>query len=293
MPDFLQRSQAPLTDAQWSTLEQAVISTARAMLVGRRFISIVGPLGSAVEVLPSDVIAGSAMGLVDLLGVGEGEAVSVQRRRYVPVPLLFKDFWLHWRDLEANQELGLPLDTGQAAAAAAAVAQAEDRLVFDGDPTLGLPGLRNAPGRQTRQMSDWGQMGQAFADVVQGVRALTAAGFPGPYALAVSPQLYAELNRIFDATGVLELEQVEKLARRGVYPAAVLPEPSAILVDSGPQNVDLALGLDYAVAYVTTDDLNHKLRVLESLVLRIRRPAAICTFEPAEQQTSPEARRKA
>ena len=46
----------------------------------------------------------------------------------------------------------------------------------------------------------------------------------GPYALAVSPRLYADLNRIFDDSGVLELEQVEKLARRGVYPTAVLPE---------------------------------------------------------------------
>jgi uncharacterized linocin/CFP29 family protein len=124
-------------------------------------------------------------------------------------------------------------------------------------------------------------MGRAFGDVVEGVRVLTQAGFTGPYALAVSPRLYADLNRIFDDSGVLELEQVEKLARRGVYPTAVLPEPTALLVDSGAQNMDLAVGLDLSTAYLESSNLNHLFRVVESLVLRMRRPGAVCTFEPA------------
>jgi uncharacterized linocin/CFP29 family protein len=134
-------------------------------------------------------------------------------------------------------------------------------------------------------------MGRAFADVVEGVRALTQAGFTGPYALAVSPRLYADLNRIFDDSGVLELEQVEKLARRGVYPTAVLPEPSALLIDSGGQNLDLAVGLDLSTAYVESSNLNHHFRVLESLVLRIRRPGSICTFTPAGQAARASGRR--
>jgi uncharacterized linocin/CFP29 family protein len=73
---------------------------------------------------------------------------------------------------------------------------------------------------------------------------------------------------------------VEKLARRGVFPTAVLPEPSAILVDSGAQNMDLAVGVDLSTAYVESSNLNHHLRVLESLVLRIRQPGAVCVFVP-------------
>ncbi|HYY88540.1 MAG TPA: family 1 encapsulin nanocompartment shell protein, partial [Chloroflexota bacterium] len=145
---------------------------------------------------------------------------------------------------------------------------------------------RTIEGRQGLPMSDWGTMGRAFSDVVEGVRALTQAGFTGPYALAVSPRLYADLNRIFDNSGVLELEQVEKLARRGVYPSAVLPEPAALLVDSGSQNMDLAIGLDLSTAYVESDNLNHRFRVVESLVLRVRRPGAICLFEPQTRSTS-------
>lgn len=279
MLDYLQRDQAPLARAQWNLLDQAAVETARSILVDRRFISLVGPFGPAIEAVPSDLLTGNARGQVNLFGQSEGSAVEIEHRRFLPLPLIYKDFWVHWRDIESNRRLGYPLDTGEAAAAAAAVAQAEDRLVFDGDPSLGLPGLRTVEGRQTLQMRDWGVMGNAFSDVVDGMRRLTASGFPGPYALLVTPLLYAELNRIFDGTGVLELEQVQKLARRGVYPSAVLPEGTALLVDSGAQNLDLAVGLDLSVAFVSSENLNYKFRVLESLVPRIRRPGAICSFQ--------------
>jgi uncharacterized linocin/CFP29 family protein len=285
MADFLQRDQAPLTSDQWTALDQAVVQTAQALVVGRRVISLLGPFGPGVEGLPSDTLAGTTMGQIDLLGNAEGEVVGVEHRRYLPLPLIYKDFWIHGRSLETNRQFGLPLDISNAAAAAVACAQAEDHLVFNGDPALGLPGLCNVDGRQAAPMGDWGKVGQAFGAVVDGVRLLTAQSFPGPYALIVSPQLYAQLNRIFGNTGVLELEQVEKLARRGVYPSSVLPEPSALLLDSGAQNMDLAVAFDLSVAFVESTNLNYLFRVLESLVLRIHRPGAICMFEPPAGET--------
>jgi uncharacterized linocin/CFP29 family protein len=279
VPDYLQRDQAPLSVSQWAAVDQVVVRTAQSMLVGRRFLSLLGPFGPGIEVLPHDTLSGRAQAKIDLLGNDETDGVGIERRRFLPVPLLYQDFWVHWRDLEASNQLGMPLDLGKAAAAAAATAQAEDRLIFDGDAAIGLPGLRTVEGRQTRAMSNWDTVGQAFADVVEGVRLLVSGGFTGPYALAVSPRLYADLNRIFDNSGVLELEQVEKLARRGVYATALLPDTGALLVDSGAQNMDLAVGLDLSTAYVESSNLNHRLRVLESIVLRIRRPAAIVSFE--------------
>jgi uncharacterized linocin/CFP29 family protein len=125
VPEYLQREQAPLGVDQWAALDQAVVRTAQSMLVGRRFISLVGPFGPGVEALPSDTIGGGGGGHIDLLGNVEDEAIAIQARRFLPLPLLYKDFWVHWRDLEASRQLGVPLDLGKAAAAAAATAQAE------------------------------------------------------------------------------------------------------------------------------------------------------------------------
>jgi uncharacterized linocin/CFP29 family protein len=280
MADFLQRAQSPLSDAQWAVLEHVAVQTASAILVGRRFISLTGPFGAGIEALASDTLRDTAIGQIDLLGDAEEKAISVESRRYLPLPLLYKDFWLHWRDIEASSQLGLPLNTTPAAAAATATAWAEDHLILDGEPVLGLAGLRTVEGHQSVPMGDWGMAGEAFAAVVRSVQLLTTQGFPGPYALVLSPELYAQLHRIFDNTGVLEIEQVEKLARRGIYPTSVLPEGTALLVDSSPQNMDLAVALDLSPAYVESTNLNHRFRILESLLLRIHRPGAICTFEP-------------
>lgn len=278
MADFFLRDQAPLNTEQWSLLETAVVETARSSLIGRRFIPLIGPFGPGLQAIPDDTIAGAGAGHIDLLGQAD-DAVKIERRRFLPLPLIYKDFWLHWRDLEAAKQFHLPLDTGKAAAAASACAHAEDALIFDGDPGLAESGLLTVKGRQRLPLGDWGVMGEAFNAVVGGVRAFTEAGFYGPYALAVSPLLYAQLNRIFDSTGVLEVEQIEKLVRLGVYQSAVLADNRAVMVAGGAQNLDLAVGFDLTVAFVESTSLNYHFRVLESLVLRIKRPGAVLTFD--------------
>src|SRR5262249_3141768 len=92
--------------------------------------------------------------------------------------------------------------------------------------------------------------------------------------------LYAAMNRVYENTGVLELEQVQKLASSGVYRSAAIPDGRAVVVATGASNMDLVVAQDLVVAYVSTENLNHKFRVLESLVLRIKRPQSIVPLEP-------------
>ena len=275
--DYLMRGSAPLTPQQWQVLDDAVVNTARSQLVGRRFLSLVGPFGAGLQAIPDDRLSGGGGGHIDLLGQNE-EAVHIERRRYIPLPLIYKDFWLFWRDIEAAEQFHLPLDTSKAAVAASACANAEDSLIFNGDPEFESPGLLTVDGRLHARLHDWDTRGEAFQAVVEGIRVLTDADFYGPYALVTSPRLYARLNRIFDNSGVLELEQIEKLVRAGVYQTAVIPD-TAVLVAAGAQNVDLALGFDLATAFVESTNLNYHFRVLESLVMRVKRPAAILTFD--------------
>jgi uncharacterized linocin/CFP29 family protein len=274
--DYLMRGSAPLTAEQWTTLDSAVVETARSQLVGRRFIPLAGPFGAGLQALPDDRLAGGE-GHVDLLGQSDG-AVQIERRRVVPLPLIYKDFWLFWRDLEAADQFHLPIDTSKASAATVVCAHAEDSLIFNGDAEFGEPGLLTVNERLHAPLRDWDTPGEGFLAIVDGIRALTDAEFYGPYALVTSPRLYARLNRIFEGTGVLELEQIEKLVRAGVYQAAVMPE-TAVLVAAGAQNLDLAVSFDFTTAFVESTNLNYRFRVLESVVLRIKRPQAILTFD--------------
>ncbi len=280
MTDYLLRDQAPLTAEQWERIDEAVEESGRRALVGRRILPLAGPLGAGIQIVPEYVFRGADQGAVDMLGESDAGIVRAGERRFLPLPLLYKDFQLHWRDLQTQVDLHLPLDTGPATAAAAIVARTEDDLVFNGSPALGLEGLLNAAGRGVLAVSDWNVMGQAFRDVVTATQHLTDAGFYGPYAVVASPRMYAAMNRVYENTGVLEIEQVQKLAAAGVLRSASIPDGRALVIATGASNVDLLVGQDLVVAYLASERLNHLFRVLESVVLRLKRPHALVTLEP-------------
>lgn len=278
MADFLMRDQAPLTAQQWDALDQTVTEVARRILVGRRFITVAGPLGAGVQAIAADTLTGVTPGVTSLIGDEEGDLVRVESRRIIALPIIYKDFRLHWRDVEISQQSGMPMDVGPAAAAAAMTARAEDNLIFNGDPSLGFEGLLTVPNRTTVSRSDWDQAGKAFDDVVAAVSALTAAGFVGPFAAVLSPRLYASIHRVYANTGVLEVEQIRQLLTDGVYQSVAVPEPTALVIATGPENMDLAIAQDLTTAFLQTDNMNHYFRVLEILALRIKRPGAICAI---------------
>jgi len=289
--DFLLRDMAPLTPEEWASIDRAVEDTARHVLVGRRFIHIHGPLGAGVQAIPVSTYAAIDGGVIDFVG-REQALVSPEVRRFQALPLVYRDFLLHWRDIEASRQFGIPLELGAAMAAAAFVAQREDDLIFNGNVEIGFSGLLQAEGRNTIPMGNWRDAGVGFNDVVAATQRLVSARFFGPYALVLSPQLYAAINRIHDGTGVLEIEQIAKLMADGVHQSPILPEPTAVVISSGPQNMDLVIALDLSVAYLQVENLNHYFRVMEILLPRIKRPGAICAIEPQGGQPAEERRRR-
>jgi uncharacterized linocin/CFP29 family protein len=278
MADFFGRDQSPLSSEQWDAFDATVVRVAQRTLVGRRFISMFGPLGPGTQVAPNDVFLGRNEGVVDMLGEEECDEIRAGSRRFLPLPIIHKDFMLHWRDLASAEESDDPLDVGAVASAASYCARSEDELIFLGNADLGYAGLRNVDNHLDVPHSDWSGMGNAFRDVVAAVEQLTDRGFPGPFALAVSTRSYVAMNRMFENTGVLEIDQIKKIAAAGVFVSPVLPEPSAIVVATGPENLDLVVGVDMRTAYIESSKMNHHFRVLETLVLRIKRPESICVI---------------
>ena len=277
--NFLEHEESPLTQDEWARLNETVVQVARRTLVGRRFIDIYGPLGAGVQTIPHDEFAGSELGAVDIVGEEETATVFAERRRFLTIPIIYKDFLLHWRDIQASRAHNMPLDVSAAAGAASFLAQKEDELIFYGDEKLGLDGLFTVEGRAQVKLGDWGKPGQAYENIVQATEKLLANGHYGPYAVVTSPPLYASMHRVYERTGVLEIENVRKLASEGVYQSNVVKE-GAVVVSVGRENLDLAVSLDMVVAYLGAEHMNHPFRVLECLALRIKHPDAICTLEP-------------
>lgn len=281
LSEFLGHHENPLHPEEWSRLTETVIQVAQRALVGRRLVDIYGPLGPGVQTVPYDEFTGISPGALDIVGEEKTAAVFTDARKFKTIPIIYKDFLLHWRDIEAARAHGMPLDVSAAAGAATFCAQREDSLVFFGDKKLDYEGLMNAKGRSTIPLKDWSTPGNGYANLVEATEKLLSNSHFGPYAMVVSPRLYAQLHRVFEKTGVLEIETLRKLAADGVYQSNLLKGEQAVVVSTGRENLDLAVAMDMSVAYLGAERMNHPFRVLECVMLRIKHPDAICTMEKA------------
>jgi len=90
--EFLMRGDAPFGDDVWSAIDAAVVAAAKQVLVGRRFLPFTGPLGAGVQVVPVDGLKDATGAGLSVFGEQEAAAVRLSGRRWVQVPLLYKDF---------------------------------------------------------------------------------------------------------------------------------------------------------------------------------------------------------
>lgn len=269
---YLSREGSPIPQELWEQIDSAAVLTARSVLTGRRFLHIFGPLGIGVESIQID----------DADAVGEASKdgmITTKGRKFVEIPTIYSDFTLSGRDLESSKKSGYPADLSAAIASAEACALKEDRLIFFGNEENGYEGLLTATGTNQIKRNDWAAGENPFSDVAAAIELLTSKGIYGTYTLAVSPDLYTQMQRLQPGTGLLEIDRVSKLLDGHIVKSPVLGREKAILVCADSRNMDLVIGQDIAAAYLEQKDLNHSFRILESVLLRIKRKQSIVIFE--------------
>jgi len=126
--DYLYREGSPISAELWEKIDEAVVSAAKKVLTGRKFISIYGPLGGGIQSINVDNISE--------LEETEGSIAVIKGRTYRHIPLINQDFSLLWRDLEFSKQMGMPVDLSAASYAASQCALKEDELIFFGNDQL-------------------------------------------------------------------------------------------------------------------------------------------------------------
>ena len=268
--DYLARESADLSVELWNRIDDAVVGTARNHLTCRRFLKVHGPLGAGATMVAVDGVAKE-----EVLENGIGRIVG---RTQLELPLFYENFTLLGRDMELAAQTGMPLDLAPAVAAAKKAARREDELVLNGNAALGTAGLLTVTGSTKVKKGDWSKGENGFADVAAAVSQLAKTGYLGRYALVVSPDLFLDLQRLQPNTGLLEIDRIKKLIGDNVYMTSVMGAGKAVLVCAEPEYLDLALGLDLSVGYLELADFNHTFRIMETVALRVKDPAAIVVF---------------
>jgi len=258
MSNYLMRELAPLSPELWAKIDEMVVTVAKRTLVARKFVELVGPLGWGVEMAPKFGFA------------SEGGASVATDPQYLPLREITTEFILKAKQLAIAEQTPFGLDLGAVAIAAISLAKEEDELVIGGL-------VKQAKGAS--ELGDWAAPGGPFKAIATATARLLAAGFVGPYALVLSPEMYARLAGLIQ-NGVRELEMVEKLVKGGIfqYSGKALGE-QALVLSLGAWNLDLVVGQDIATAYIGNEGLDQRLRIFETLALRVKLPGAICVLK--------------
>ena len=268
MDKYLLRKDAPLSKEDWERIDNTVVEVAKRLLVGRRFIHLMGPLGYGTQFVTVDRLDKDA----DVV------SVDLSRRQIVPLIQVWQDFMLLTQDIAAGEQTGFKFDLGPAAVAAVKAGRDEDEIIFRGSD--GQDGLMTVKGHSTASMGDWNEPNSGITAVAGAVGKLLSGGYLGPFALVTSPVTYAKLLRPVHGQGAqLELKLVEQIATGGIFQTPILNNNEAVVVSTGQENLDLAVGQDLVTAYLGPEGMDHLFRLLETIALRIKRPGAICVLK--------------
>jgi uncharacterized linocin/CFP29 family protein len=269
MNEYLLREDAPLSKEDWVRIDNTVVEVASRLLTGRRFIRLFGPLGHGTQFVTVDRLDATGSDVV---------SIDLSKRQVVPLVTLQQDFKLLWQDLASGEQTGLKFEPGPAAVASVITAQAEDELIFRGKG--GLDGLLTVRGHTTSPLGNWAELNAGITAVAGAVGKLMAAGYLAPFSLVTNPVTYAKLLRPVQGQGAqLEVKLVEQIATGGIFQTPALKENEAVVIASGQENLDLAVGQDLVTAYLGPDGLDHVFRLIETVALRIKRPGAICVLK--------------
>jgi uncharacterized linocin/CFP29 family protein len=266
---YLNRSDAPFGASVWDQIDQTVVAAARGILSDRRLLHTTDPQGLGLKVLPSSDSAVSGETV---------KGVTVSSACMIPLTMIHNEFTLSVRDVAAYEQSGVPLDLTAAMQAAVALARQETQIIFNGFPSLNLPGLLNTPGSRSVKLRAWNQVGDAVQDVVSAVGELDAVGFSGPYSLALTPKSYNFLFRLYPHSELTELEHVRQITTDGVIKASAIAGGGVLVDTSGPFAV-IVLGQDMMTSFVGPAAAHYQFAIVESVALWVRVPEAICVLK--------------
>lgn len=218
-----------LRKQEWEELDAAVVQAAQTrlvvqpMLVRRGLVRRLGGLGSLVSQWP--VSSAMSAATVNLTGQGKGEEdLPEQLLKGVPVPVIFKEFSIGQRVLEASRRLGDSLDVTAGVEAARVVAEGIESLCINGSSAISLNGyviygLSNQTNINTDTAAnygggDWGTISNIVPTVAGMIDAANGDNYFGPFGILIYPTQYnqAALSFYTDGSGQTALQRIQALA---------------------------------------------------------------------------------
>jgi uncharacterized linocin/CFP29 family protein len=136
---------------------------------------------------------------------------------------------------------------------------------------LGLDGLKTIDGSGSTTGGDFA--GDAlFSLVTQGIATLAQDGQPGPYALVLHTNVYANAFSPLPSSLVTAADRLTPILKGGFYPSPSLPENTGLLMSLGGHPTSIYVGQDAIAGYYnqTNQDGSSLFKVIERVQIIAR-----------------------
>jgi uncharacterized linocin/CFP29 family protein len=263
--DILKRSIAPITDAAWSEIDAQARRVLHALLSARKLVDVEGPRGWEYASVP--------LGRLEVPGKQGGSGVDYGVHRVLPLVETRAYFDLQTWELDNIVRGALDIDFTPLEKAAQEAARFEEEAVFKGFSPSGIRGL----GESTlhKPVSLTGDPENLLESVSQGITALLGASVEGPYGLAVSPEIWRHLAGY--VRGYPLRNHLEKLLGGPVVLGQFID--GAYLLSLRGGDMQLVIGQDLSIGYLSHDSRTVHLYFTESFTFRVLEPAVIVRMD--------------
>jgi len=263
----LHRELAPISDGAWAQIEQEATRTLKRYLAARKLVDLLGPKG------------------FDLSAVGKGhtrevaplcDGLQVKQREITPVLELRVPFKLTRQAIDDVERGSNDSDWQPLKDAAKTIAFAEDHVVLEGYPQVGIDGIRQVNSNPKLTLpSDI----RDYPEVVEkAVNALRLAGVNGPYALLLGADPYTRLTGGSD-DGYPVLKHIQKLVDKEVVWSPAIKGGVVVTMRGG--DFELTLGQDLSIGYLGHDADAVELYLQETLAYQTQTAEASVILDPA------------
>jgi len=196
---------AALTRDEWLQIDDAVMETFRTGLTGVNDLISAGltkPSSLSVILSGYPVISDMEPAQMSMDGVVQGQQDRVDYdEKFVPLPIIHKDFGISLRHLMASRNGRGMLEVDHVREATKKVRDMNEEILFNGSGNIysGYPiyGYTSQPNRVTDTATnfgggDWGTSGNAYNTLVGAINYMAGLGFEGPWGFYAANTQYGE-----------------------------------------------------------------------------------------------------
>lgn len=292
----LQNARATLRKDEWKLYDRVVVETAKLRLVGvgdlnRRGLTLNIPNGLATTVLEYEDITEMNDAQMDMDGAVRGQNERVEYElKFLPLPIVHKDFTINARVLAASRRGGSNIDTAQASGATEKIAEFIEEMLFNGKSGYAfgggtIRGYTDFPQRVTGSLTgNWddltdNSLGTVGEQILVDVLAMQQAAIDvkrfGPFVLYIPTNYETTLEKDFNsASGDGRTIRQRIMAINNIQDILVIDKLTAdnvLLVQMTPDVVRMVNGLPIStIQWASGDGMVNQFKIMTIQVPQIR-----------------------